>query len=477
MRSIFAIYEQAPGWLKELAPILILLAVISLVVARLPKIDLGHSRAYRRRRFLNWFPLGMTYAFLYMGRYNLSSAKTAIGLTNEEFGLIGLMGTVTYAVSFLLNGPLTDRWGGRVTILISAAGAAAANGLMGVAVLMGTVPGTEGADRTWVVPIFGGLYMANMYFQSYGAVSIVKVNTAWFHVRERGTFGGIFGILISLGLYFAYDWSRGLVRAFEGQPWVAFFVPAAILVAFVAIDFFTVRDDPTDAGQPAIETGDAGDTGPRLPIKAVALKLITNPVIVTVALIEFCSGFLRNAIMQWYMPFADQVGIEDDIVADNWGMLLCLAGIFGGMFAGLLSDRLFGSRRGPVSVVLYAMMIAGGVVGVFTLTTPIYGWIIIFMSLCVIGVHGMLSAAAAMDFAGKRNVGTAVGLIDGMVYLGTGAQFLVLGYLLPSGEAAQTQSNWWAWPVVMIPVAIVGFLLSTRVWNARPAKAGASAAH
>jgi OPA family glycerol-3-phosphate transporter-like MFS transporter len=54
----------------------------------------------------------------------------------------------------------------------------------------------------------------NMYFQSFGAVSIVKVNAPWFHVRERGVLGGLFGILISLGLYFSYDWSRSSPRAF-----------------------------------------------------------------------------------------------------------------------------------------------------------------------------------------------------------------------------------------------------------------------
>ena len=62
-----------------------------------------------------------------------------------------------------------------------------------------------------------------MYFQSFGAVSIVKVNAAWFHVRERGTFGGIFGVLISLGLYLAfaipiyYRWKMG--DAFQQGSW------------------------------------------------------------------------------------------------------------------------------------------------------------------------------------------------------------------------------------------------------------------
>lgn len=464
-----------PRWLQELIPIAILLGVIAAVVARLPAIELGHTAAYKRRRFLSWFPLGLTYAFLYMGRYNLSAAAQSIGLTNEEFGMIGSIGTVTYGVAFILNGPLTDVWGGRRTILIAAAGAAIANLWMAGALVYGVVPEGEGADRSWVVPVFGLLYAANMYFQSFGAVSIVKVNTAWFHVRERGTFGGIFGILISLGLYFAYDPTRILLRAFPEQPWLVFVVPALILLVFFALDFVWVRDNPSDAGMPDIDTGDVHDeSGPRLTVVEVARRMVTHPVILTVAAIEFCSGFLRNAIMQWYRKFAEQTGIADGFVSRNWGMLLCLAGILGGMFAGLLSDRLFGSRRGPVSAVLYAGLLAGAIVGVFTLTTPAYGWVIVLMSLCVIGVHGMLSAAASMDFAGKRNVGVAVGLIDGMVYAGTGLQFLILGRITPSGDAARDAANWWPWPVAMIPFALIGLLLSTRVWNARPQRHAAA---
>ena len=47
-------------------------------------------------------------------------------------------------------------------------------------------------------------------------------------------------------------------------------------------------------------------------------------------------------------------------------------------------------------------------------------------------------------------------------------------YVTPAGDARHEMSNWWAWPVAMIPVAIIGLVLSTRVWNARPPKAAAS---
>ncbi len=83
------------------------------------------------------------------------------------------------------------------------------------------------------------------------------------------------------------------------------------------------------------------------------------PVIVVILLIEFCSGYMRNAIMQWYPKFAKSTGIGESFVASNWGMLLCVAGITGGMFAGVISDKVFDSRRGPMSAVLYGGMTVG----------------------------------------------------------------------------------------------------------------------
>src|SRR5262249_12784941 len=145
--------------------IVILLGVIALVSVRLPRVELGHSPEFRRRRFLNWFPVGLTYAFLYMGRYNLTVCKNALGqvMSNEDFGTIFSLGTVGYGAHFVINGPLTDRWGGRRTIMLSAVGASVSNVAMGLVLLSGR--------RDALVSVFAPLYALNMYFQSFGAVS------------------------------------------------------------------------------------------------------------------------------------------------------------------------------------------------------------------------------------------------------------------------------------------------------------------
>ena len=165
------------------------------------------------------------------------------------------------------------------------------------------------------------------------------------------------------------------------------------------------------------------------------------------------------------------LGLKGDFVYENWGMLLCCAGILGGVFAGILSDRVFQSRRGPVAAILYGIMLVGGITLVFAYQTPYIGIIVVLMSMAVIGVHGMLSGTASMDFGGKQNVGTAVGIIDGFVYAGTGVMAMVYMFILPDDSNPLVAGNpdaWIWWPVSMIPISLVGLVLATRVWNAKP---------
>ena len=61
-------YASLPEWLRQFLPIAGLLVVIAFVIARLPRIQVGHTDAFRFRRVRNWLPVGLLYAFLYMGR-------------------------------------------------------------------------------------------------------------------------------------------------------------------------------------------------------------------------------------------------------------------------------------------------------------------------------------------------------------------------------------------------------------------------
>ncbi|MGA9453128.1 MAG: MFS transporter [Verrucomicrobiia bacterium] len=446
-----------------------------------------HNRWFMMRRFINWFPLGMTYAFLYMGRYNLNVSKNALGnlMSKEDLGLIFAAGTVTYALSFLINGPLVDKIGGKRGIIIAALGASAANVLLGVLTWLLVM----GRLKINMVAAFSFLYSVNMYFQSYGAVSIIKVKAYWFHVRERGVFGAIFGALISIGTYFAFDWGQAIVDmtkagatggwlhdllktvfASETKPvdatWAVFFIPAAILVVWVLLDLWLIKDTPEDADFPYFDTHDASSGLMHIELTMLDLlkKVFASPLMLLIAMIGLTSGIFRNGITQWYFVFAAEVpqpGAE--FFKDHWGWLLCIFGIVGGFAGGLVSDKHFQSRRGPPTALLCGfILIMAVVMAGFLFSQPIIvGWTAVFIVMASIGITSLMSGTAATDFGGRKATATCSGIVDGCTYLGSGIQSFSLGYL--------TTWNWHYWPFFLMPFALIGFFLAWKIWHELPA--------
>ena len=464
---------------------------------------LKHGPWFLSRRFINWFPLGMTYAFLYMGRYNLTVAKNSLGglMSNEDFGLIFAAGTATYAFSFLINGPLVDKIGGKRGILIAAIGSSLAN------IALGIITWLVLTNRLHVrlLGTFSVVYAINMYFQSYGAVSIIKVKANWFHVRERGVFGAIFGTLISFGVYFAFDWGQAIVNITKaGAPrvttgltsfvrdvfvsngqtvdatWAVFFLPAAILLGWAILDLWLIKETPEHAGFPYLETHDAssGHMHEKYTTLDLLKKVFLNPLIVMFAFVELTAGVLRNGIMQWYTIFGHQVkqaGAE--IILGNWGLLLCVFGIAGGFAGGLISDKFFQSRRGPPVAIFSAfMLMMAAVMAMNLFRFPLLvGVSALLIVAAVTGVHSLMSGTAAADFGGRKATATASGITDGFVYLGSSVQSVCVGFLVgdhPSGGAGVfdlSHRGWQWWPVFLMPFALVGAFIAYRIWHELPA--------
>jgi OPA family glycerol-3-phosphate transporter-like MFS transporter len=421
----------------------------------------AHSGAYKRRRFLNWFPLGLTYATFYMGRYNLNAASselmTRFALSKAQFGTIATAGFWTYALAVIFNGPLTDRFGGRRAILIGAAGSAAVNLVVGLLFLSG-----------WTTKVLVGmsfLYAVNQYFQSFGALSVVKVNSTWFHVRERGVFGGIFGIMISSGYFLALT-VGGKILA--NLPWyMIFLIPSACMAVMGAVDYFMVADTPKGAGHDAFSTGDASsdhaDKDKPLDMAYLLTHVFSNKVILTLTAAEFCTGFVRQGLLLWFVPFLKAVhgvtpGTTLFTVATGG---ITVGGIVGGLLCGYLSDKVFQSRRPPVAFIFYlGQILALYLLGV-TKDPATAAFLIGFSCMWIFGVHGMLSGTASMDFGGTKAAATVTGLLDGIQYVASGFTGFLLGSMLDT-------HGWGIWTYMIMPFSAIGAVLMLTLWNATP---------
>jgi OPA family glycerol-3-phosphate transporter-like MFS transporter len=445
-----------------------------------------HSRWFMVRRFINWFPLGMTYAFLCMGRYNLIVAKSALGtlMSKEALGIIFGVGTCVYAVSFLVNGPLIDKkLGGKRGMIISAIGASLANISLGVLTWLIVAKNL----KVNLVASFSVLYAINMYFQSFGSMSIIKVKAYWFHVRERGVFGAIFGALISIGVYFAFDWGSAIIAmtranatgllhtvfAPAGPPldatWAVFYIPAAILIVWVFIDLWLIKDSPEEADFPYFDTHDASSGEMHIEFTTLDLlkKVFNSRLMLLIACVELMGGVFRYSMTQWYSIFASEVkqpGAE--FFSEHWGWLLCIFGIIGGFAGGLISDKQFQSRRGPPAALLCGFVLVMAVLmSLFLFSRPVVvGWAAVFIVMASIGITSLMSGTAATDFGGRKATATSMGIVNGFAYIGSMIQSFSLGFLLES-----KQGSWYWLPIFVIPFAVVGTLIAIKIWHDLPA--------
>lgn len=419
-----------------------------------------HSPAFRLRRSQNWLTLGLTYAAMYMGRYNFTFANPklseAYGWSKTGVGAIITAGTFIYGLSAFFNGPIADRIGGRRAMLIGASGAVIFNLAFGLGAYLGFL-----GTGTLLLGYLATVWSLNMYFQSYSALSLIKVNSGWFHVAERGVFSAIFGSMIQSGRALIYV--IGAVLVLLPWQWV-FFVPALVMAVMAVATFLVVRNGPEEAGFPAFDTEDAtsGYEG-KADLRYVLRVVFTNPVTLTIAVAEFCTGFVRHGFEQWfprYMLEAQKLPLDSPVFKKG-AMAVVVAGILGAFAAGTLSDWVFKARRPPVAFIGYALQIASLAV---VWRAPSIGLVIgafILNSFAISMVHSMLSGTASMDFGGKKAAATAAGFFDGMQYIGGSAVGLGLGSLLD-------HFGWVIWGPSMIGFSAVGAVLMLGLWNARP---------
>jgi OPA family glycerol-3-phosphate transporter-like MFS transporter len=429
------------------------------VIRRSPK-DLELSR-FRTRRAVNWLTLGFTYSAMYMARYNISwvnkTLSTTYGWNKALVGAIITSMLLIYGLSAMFNGPISDKIGGRRSMLIGATGTVLFNILFGLGAYMGFLG--KGSTLLWY---FATVWSLNAYFQSFSALSLIKVNSAWFHVSERGTFSAIFGSMIQAGRAAIFAIAPALLLRLPWQ-WV-FFIPSAIVAVMALLTWRNVRNSPEDCGLPPLDVQDAssGDSE-TTSVRYVLKKVLTNPVTIMIAVAEFCTGVVRHGFEQWfprYMQEAQKLPFNSPVFQKG-ALAVVTAGILGAIAAGALSDWIFKGRRAPMAFVGYAIQIVSLVAiwKAHSLT-----WIMaafIANSFAISIVHSTLSGTASMDFGGKKAAATAAGLFDGMQYVGGSFVGVFMGLLLD-------KFGWVVWGPSMIGFAAVGLVLMLFLWNARP---------
>jgi sugar phosphate permease len=429
-----------------------------------------HSPGFRRRRGLNWTALGLMYASYYMCRYNFRYATPGMvdefGFSTTDIADIFGVWALAYGTGQLINGLISDRIGGKRCMLIGAVATIIINLTFGFSSLVSNFA------------TFALLALLNGYFQAYGAPGMVKINAAWFHRTERGTFAGIFGGMIQLGQIAINNLAPAIIGGIaiggyliggsnEEWRWV-FRIPPLFTVAAALFMALAAKQSPDEAGYPGeIEDEIDNSEGVTVTLAQSFRTIFTHPLVWFYAVAYACTGAVRHSSDQLsILYFEEQLGLdlENPTQAIFITMtLIPIVAFLGSLSSGIVSDKFFKGHRAPVAMVLYffealvigisAVILLVGLVGPSQMGIFVGCLILIMISLTVNSTHSIVGAAAPMDIGGKKMAGFAAGVIDSFQYYGAAISLFITGRVL---DATKETHGWLFWYVIMAAFGIIG---------------------
>lgn len=144
---------------------------------------------------------------------------------------------------------------------------------------------------------------------------------------------------------------------------------------------------------------------------------------------RFCNAFIyfvRYGVLDWAPMYLEQVK-HMDLANSSWSYFAFeIAGIFGTILCGWLSDKVFKGRRGPVTII-YMLLVMLAVYIYWNSASAM----VTNVAMAAIGflIYGpvMLIGVSALDLVPKKAAGTAAGFTGLFGYLLGSAVFANIG--------------------------------------------------
>ena len=424
------------------------------------------DRAYRywRTRILLTTIVG--YALYYFFRSKISVPMKAmggdLGYTREQLGIITTVGGVTYGISKFVNGFLGDHANPRFFMAIGLIGSAVMNVFFGL---------------SSSILFFASFWFFNNWFQGMGFPPCAKSMAYWFTPRERASVFGIWHSSHMIGAALV-GVLTGYIVAHLGWRW-CFYIPAGLAMMGAVFLLIFLRDTPASMGLPPVEVY-KGEESPRELAEEIKPEesywsivvqyIFLNPFRWVISFANLAVYVLRYAQMTWGPTFLQEAK-GHSVVAAGWLFFGAeIAGLFGALIAGFVTDRVFGGRAGRVCVIAMVLMVAA----IFTFwKTPAHALLIsglLYIAMAfLLYIPQMLIAAMAMNLGTKRASAAAVGLTGIIGYLSTIITGFGIGSLVDRGLVVfGTRLLDPGWPAafkLMIVCATLTLVLMAITWN------------
>lgn len=361
----------------------------------------------------------------------------------------------TYTVMQIPVGVMADTLGVRKIVAIGAALSGIGSLVFGLA---------DSLTVATVGRILVGLGVSSMF------ISLMKLNSVWFHDRHFGTVGGMSLLLGNMGSVLA---ATPLVWAVSLTSWRNVFVAVGIFSLLLAVlVWLLVRSHPGEAGLPSMRELEGKEAHPRHQghwfdgLSTVLKNRASWP------------GFLPNLGIGgslfafaglWGVPYLRDVYGMSRAVAANHTMLLLFAFAVGALLVGMLSDRI--GKRLPV--------IVGGIALYVVCWLPIVlGWhLSIGLSYLQFALMGLGASGFTLTWASAKEVnppalsGMATSIVNTGTFLGAAILQPLVGWAMDqhwdgkllNGARVYSEANYQLGLGIMFALAVLGLLGALKI--------------
>ena len=353
------------------------------------------------------------YAGFYLIRNNIPLiAKILLDeghIDKAGIGLIANSALIAYGFGKFFMAMVSDRSNARYFLPIGLALSAVAN------LVVAFVPAVSGSLAMFAIVMF-----VNGWFQGMGWPPCGRVLVHWFSTSERGWKTSIWNCAHNVG-GMAVGAAAAAGLSMTGGEWqAAFWFPALIALGVVALGLWLIRDTPESVGLPPIEeyrndpakvTADAGELETLSTWELVRKHILTNRAMVLLALANVFVYTLRYGVLTWAPTYLSEVHAASVTEGIAGFSLFELAGIFGTLACGWISDRVFRGNRSRTGITFMAGVALFVVLYWLAPVGTPYWLLMVYLFFIGAFIYGpvMLIGLQALDMSPKHVAGTAAG--------------------------------------------------------------------
>ncbi|MBW1704862.1 MAG: MFS transporter [Deltaproteobacteria bacterium] len=369
-----------------------------------------------------------TSLFLISLFYRASNAIIAPDLSRDlnlepnDLGLLGAAFFYAFALIQLPLGPILDRVGAKTTMLfLNVIGVCGTLIFAGTASLAGGVMGRA---------LLGVGMAANF-------MGTLKLLTYWFEPKK---FASLSGLVLALGTLGSLAATTPLALMVQSLGWRgSFYALAGLNFLLIICLFLFVQDRPSGKQTPIVRSPDRATS---LPLTVSIKRLFSSWSFWAISFSIFLRyGSFASIQALWAGPFLMEYLGLSHVTAGNLLLMISIAFILGSPTGGMLSDRVFRSRK---SIVILASCITALTVFVLskwqgTFYLPLLG--ALFFVLGFFASFNQISYAHIKELMPEEMSGTAMAGINFFTMLGAGVFIHGLGGVIKQISGDLTQNG------------------------------------